>query len=723
MKMLNWFLILTFFTVTLCFSQENIVRIDKIPTKGMLLNKGWRFQTGDNPAYAKNEYDDRTWQSINPALNIPESLPQIPKIGICWFRLHILVDSSISRQLSIMIYQSGASEIYLDGLQIMHFGVLSADPKEIKAYDPFGKPVLLPINNGAEHVLAIRYALQPQIRYSVFSGDGNPALMIRLNTTETSDQQFYKAHSASDALEVFRIGAFFILFILHLAFYLFYPAQKANLYFSLYALFLGSCQIISHETYFANEVALKFYYNNLVLDLEKIGQLFMLTAIYILLLKKRKWRFWLLTSLLTIAILLNAFTYAVGIVISIFILPWLISLEIGRIAFESVGMKKRGAWILLGGAIGFLVSSIVQFIGMVFYFDVGYTSIFSIVNFTYNFASLSIPVATSIYLGLDFAFTNRSLKQKLSEVEELSQKTIAQEKEKQQILATQNEILESQVIDRTAALSKSLNELKATQSQLIQSEKMASLGELTAGIAHEIQNPLNFVNNFSEVNVELLNELKDGPLQQLPENEKKEAAGIVEDLSQNLEKISIHGKRADAIVKGMLLHSRISTGQKELVDINALADEYLRLSFHGFRAKDKSFNAKLNTDFDGSIEKIDIIPQDIGRVLLNLYNNAFYAVNEKIKQQLQGYEPEVTVITKKAEDKIEIKVRDNGVGIPHKVIDKIFQPFFTTKPTGQGTGLGLSLSYDIVKAYGGEIKVETREEAFTDFMVQLPISS
>jgi two-component system NtrC family sensor kinase len=723
MKMLNWFLILTFFTVTLCFSQENIVRIDKIPTKGMLLNKGWRFQTGDNPAYAKNEYDDRTWQSINPALNIPESLPQIPKIGICWFRLHILVDSSISRQLSIMIYQSGASEIYLDGLQIMHFGVLSADPKEIKAYDPFGKPVLLPINNGAEHVLAIRYALQPQIRYSVFSGDGNPALMIRLNTTETSDQQFYKAHSASDALEVFRIGAFFILFILHLAFYLFYPAQKANLYFSLYALFLGSCQIISHETYFANEVALKFYYNNLVLDLEKIGQLFMLTAIYILLLKKRKWRFWLLTSLITIAILLNAFTYAVGIVISIFILPWLISLEIGRIAFESVGMKKRGAWILLGGAIGFLVSSIVQFIGMVFYFDVGYTSIFSIVNFTYNFASLSIPVATSIYLGLDFAFTNRSLKQKLSEVEELSQKTIAQEKEKQQILATQNEILESQVIDRTAALSKSLNELKATQSQLIQSEKMASLGELTAGIAHEIQNPLNFVNNFSEVNVELLNELKDGPLQQLPENEKKEAAGIVEDLSQNLEKISIHGKRADAIVKGMLLHSRISTGQKELVDINALADEYLRLSFHGFRAKDKSFNAKLNTDFDGSIEKIDIIPQDIGRVLLNLYNNAFYAVNEKIKQQLQGYEPEVTVITKKAEDKIEIKVRDNGVGIPHKVIDKIFQPFFTTKPTGQGTGLGLSLSYDIVKAYGGEIKVETREEAFTDFMVQLPISS
>jgi signal transduction histidine kinase len=272
-------------------------------------------------------------------------------------------------------------------------------------------------------------------------------------------------------------------------------------------------------------------------------------------------------------------------------------------------------------------------------------------------------------------------------------------------------------------IESTLTQLKTTQAQLIQSEKMASLGELTAGIAHEIQNPLNFVNNFSEVNVELLNELKDGPLKKLPEAESKEADDIIEDLSQNLQKISHHGKRADAIVKGMLQHSRSSTGKKEPTNINALADEYLRLSYHGLRAKDKEFNATMNTNFDQSIGNINIIPQDIGRVLLNLYNNAFYAVTEKKKQQPEGYEPTVSASTKKINDKIEIRVRDNGNGIPQKVVDKIFQPFFTTKPTGVGTGLGLSLSYDIIKAHGGEIRVETKEGEGSEFIIQIPIIS
>ncbi|HLY72401.1 MAG TPA: ATP-binding protein, partial [Puia sp.] len=272
-------------------------------------------------------------------------------------------------------------------------------------------------------------------------------------------------------------------------------------------------------------------------------------------------------------------------------------------------------------------------------------------------------------------------------------------------------------------LEKTLTDLKSTQIQLIQSEKMASLGELTAGIAHEIQNPLNFVNNFSEVNVELLNELKEGPLQKLPEVERTEAEEILNDLGENLEKIVIHGKRADAIVKGMLQHSRSSTGIKEHTDINALADEYLRLAYHGLRAKNKEFNATMNTDFDHSTGKINIIPQDIGRVLLNLYNNAFYAVNEKSKQQIPGYEPTVSVRTKKINGKIILTVLDNGNGIPQQAVDKIFQPFFTTKPTGQGTGLGLSLSYDIVKAHGGEIKVNTKEGEFTEFEIQLPAGS
>jgi len=293
------------------------------------------------------------------------------------------------------------------------------------------------------------------------------------------------------------------------------------------------------------------------------------------------------------------------------------------------------------------------------------------------------------------------------------------------------------------ALTKSLAELKAAQAQLIQSEKMASLGELTAGIAHEIQNPLNFVNNFSDVSQELLTEMID----ELAIGNQKEAISLAEDVKQNLEKILVHGQRADAIVKGMLQHSRSSSGQKEPTDINALADEYLRLAYHGLRAKDKSFNATMKTDYDGSIGKIDIIPQEIGRVILNLITNAFYAVStssapKSPKGDLNNeptqapkspkgdlnFEPTVTVTTKLLKpplgdlgaNNVVISVSDNGPGIPKEILDKIFQPFFTTKPTGQGTGLGLSLSYDIVKAHGGELNVETKEGEGSIFIIQLP---
>jgi signal transduction histidine kinase len=256
-------------------------------------------------------------------------------------------------------------------------------------------------------------------------------------------------------------------------------------------------------------------------------------------------------------------------------------------------------------------------------------------------------------------------------------------------------------------LEKALVDLKSTQSQLIQSEKMASLGELTAGIAHEIQNPLNFVNNFSEVNKEMLEELKAERLKPDKERDDDLQNDLINDVIANSEKINYHGKRADAIVKGMLQHSSGNIGVKEPTDINALADEYLRLAYHGLRAKDNSFNAKIISEYDETIGNINIIPQDIGRVVLNLITNAFYVVNEKAKQNITGYEPTVEVNTKKEDNKVFISIKDNGNGIPKKIIDKIFQPFFTTKPTGQGTGLGLSLSYDIVKAHGGELKVKT----------------
>jgi two-component system, NtrC family, sensor kinase len=265
-------------------------------------------------------------------------------------------------------------------------------------------------------------------------------------------------------------------------------------------------------------------------------------------------------------------------------------------------------------------------------------------------------------------------------------------------------------------LETALADLKSTQTQLIQSEKLASMGELTAGIAHEIQNPLNFVNNFSDINKDLLLEMKE----EIDNGNMDEVKKIARNLIENEQKILRHGKRADAIVKGMLLHSHSGVGKKELTDINILAEEYLRLAYHGFRSTDNSFNVMLKTNYTESIGKINIIPQEIGRVLLNLYNNAFYAVNEKNKELAGGYEPTVLVSTSRIDHKIEVRVKDNGHGITQKLLNKIFQPFFTTKPTGQGTGLGLSLSYDIVKAHGGELKVESREGDGAEFVMQIP---
>ncbi len=340
-----------------------------------------------------------------------------------------------------------------------------------------------------------------------------------------------------------------------------------------------------------------------------------------------------------------------------------------------------------------------------------------------------IDIAFSIAITWMVAMLIKSNKQ--NKALEKERKRTLEEEERSKFMEAQKVELELIVVERTAEITKqkdelqqALTELKTTQTQLIHSEKMASLGELTAGIAHEIQNPLNFVNNFSEVNFELIEEMKN----ELAAGNTMEAVSIAENIKDNEKKIIHHGKRADAIVKGMLQHSRSSNGQKEMTDINALADEYLRLSYHGLRAKDKSFNATMETHFDESLEKIKVIPQDVGRAFLNLFTNAFYAVSEKKNLMANAgskdgtaYIPTVTISTQKINGKVEIRVKDNGMGIPKKALEKIFQPFFTTKPSGQGTGLGLSLSYEIItQGHGGEIKVETKEGEFAEFIVDLP---
>jgi signal transduction histidine kinase len=281
--------------------------------------------------------------------------------------------------------------------------------------------------------------------------------------------------------------------------------------------------------------------------------------------------------------------------------------------------------------------------------------------------------------------------------------------EKERMKSREKELAQAKEIE------KAYEQLKRTQSQLIHSEKMAYLGGLTAGIAHEILNPLNFMNNFSEVNADLVAEMKE----EMARGNLDDANKIANDIKENEKKIIQHGKRADAIVKAMLQHSRLSSGQKEPTDINSLCAEYLQLSFRGFRVQNKSFNTELRTEFDDQVGKTTIISQDIGKVLSNLYTNAFYAVAEKRKLRGEDYVPTVLVSTEHVSDYIEIRVRDNGTGVPEKQIDKIFQPFFTTKPTGEGTGLGLSLSYDIIKAHGGELTVNSKEGEFTEFIIHL----
>ncbi|MDE3248799.1 MAG: hypothetical protein KGO82_09080 [Bacteroidota bacterium] len=509
----------------------------------------------------------------------------------------------------------------------------------------------------------------------------------------------------------FVLGLFFLLALIHIGYYFFSKSQKANLYLALYALcymgyILSPILIDTHAVfskYFASTASFFF--------VDIVGPL-LLSAIYILLGFKRDWVYYGALAVFILSIGVYFWQYQWGWRVGTDLMSMLVQFAIIRIVIRAVRQKKKGAWLLAVGAVLFLLTFAVFIAGPLLF-----PANLVLINVLFVVAVLCIPLATSLYLGLEFGFVSVSLQEKLNEVSLLSEKNIAQEKEKQQLLTSQNETLEKQVRERTAALSQSLEELKAAQSQLIQAEKMASLGELTAGIAHEIQNPLNFVNNFSEVSVELINEMQDA-INQQDTATVKEIAG---DIRANLEKIEFHGKRADAIVKGMLQHSRTAATAKEPADINKLADEYLRLSYHGLRAKEKDFSANYVTAFAADLPPVQVVPQEIGRVLLNLFNNAFYSVNQKRKIAGGDYKPLVSISTAYEQRMCCIRVSDNGMGVPAAIRDKIFQPFFTTKPTGQGTGLGLSISYDTIKAHGGSFELQGEEGEFAEFIIKLPV--
>ncbi len=683
------------------------------------LNKGWKFHPGDDMAWSKPDFDDRDWIDIDPTGDMHDSFPSLKKSVIGWLRFKWPKDSLRNAgPLAGVIQQVVASEIYLNGQLLKTYGTVSANPSLVKTYDPLWKPLAIPVSGDSIQTLAIRVAVKPDALYTTIFETQNPLFSIQLLPFEKAVMVYHEIASKTMAFEFFLIAICVMLMILHFALYSLYPSQKANLYFALYALF--SCLgflLQLHFYIYSNEVIYRFYEGNLVLILLTCSGLLMFYSLQKFLERKNDFLFKVILVMAIVSVVLDAYPYRTGWKMGAPLLLLFIQINLAREAFISIKAKQKGAWIIAAGAIAALVFFAV-FISQGTFIDKPFAQ-----NFTdsrrilFVLFTLSLPVSSSVFLALDFAFTNKSLVQKIKENNELAEKNLSQQKEKQQLLSSMNQQLEVQVKERTEELSNSLENLKLTQSQLIQSEKMASLGELTAGIAHEIQNPLNFVNNFSELNNELIDEMQSA----YGKGDTVEGTHLANDIKQNLDKINFHGKRADAIVKGMLLHSRTNTGQQEATDINALADEYLRLSYHGMRGKEKNFNAQFETDFDPHAGKINTIPQEIGRVFLNLFNNAFYAVHQKAGIPDKTYLPLVTVSTKRMQHSFEIHIKDNGIGIPENVAGKIFQPFFTTKPTGQGTGLGLSMSYDIIKAHGGEIKVESKEGEGAEFIVQLPI--
>ena len=702
----------------------NVYKIDSIPKDGVLIYRGWKVKFEDKLDFSISNFDDSKWDTTSTDKPFYE-FSKIAKNRIGWFRKKVFIDSSlIGKPYIFNVLITGAAEIFLNGKLIHEIGKVSLDPKKAKTkYFKIRLPYSFTFSTPGVQTLAVRFLFTPQRKLDQYQDKFFP-FSIRILKLEGFVEKILIKETTNTLATGICAGLFFMMAFIHFFFHQYFRSKKYNrsisismILFGVYLCLLRGSYVYDNFQIFANIGAIRSI-------LQITAHIILLNAIYEFLLYPKKVLFWVVITTFILLNILAFFqkipSYFVGVAYGLLILNYVF------LIWKSI-KNKTPSGIVMRSAVIILVGIFVAFlIGLGIYFAVFNPN--SSNNEQGSINSIMIPIfmilllvgpqlsvsgAISFSLAKEFVKTNISLSQKLEEIEKLSE-------EKQHILSTQNEYLEKQVTQRTAELNQSLENLKITQNQLIQSEKLASLGELTAGIAHEIQNPLNFVNNFSELSVELIEELKEERQKEKGGRDEELENELLADISQNLEKITHHGKRASSIVKGMLEHSRSSSNVKELTDINALADEYLRLSYHGLRAKDKTFNANLKTDFDETIEKVNIVSQDIGRVILNLITNAFYAVNEKKKSNSDDYEPTVSVSSKKVNDKIELKIKDNGNGIPEKVLDKIFQPFFTTKPTGQGTGLGLSLSYDIVKAHGGELKVETKEGEFTEFNIILP---
>jgi len=673
---------------------------------------GWVFHQGNDTNWAKKDIDLSSWKILKPtelSLKYADSTGRVE----AWFRVKIKLDSSLGNKLfGVNLGSWAAIDLYVNGELVTSNGNTGIGGKPFREGNPNAKlSYHANLKAGEVYTIAIHFVdykstLPPYQLRSEASSNLYNFMVLTGSKYDSYVLEYIKQNS------IFSSISLSICVILSLLFWILFiqnPTEK-NLRLTAY----GTTGLtITYFSIFQLQYASANYINYDIWTI--VNGIFGSTSIILLLLIivnifKRK-----VTKALKIFI---AISFIILVATNFFplYLNNILSLTFTALFFilciyyivSSWGNLKGAQWAVVVGLIFFLL------LLLVIYIDITLLSSLSGRYFNRNLlqtiSSLSFPISLLVYVSMRF-------KEIIKEVQANAHKVVELSEEKREQALSQQKVLEEEVNRQTGEIRLTLENLKSTQTQLIQSEKMASLGELTAGIAHEIQNPLNFVNNFSEVSSELLDEMNE----ELDKGEIEEAKAISSDIKQNLEKITHHGKRADAIVKGMLQHSRSSSGVKEPTAINKLVDEYLRLAYHGLRAKDKSFNATLVTNYDDNIGNINIISQDMSRVILNLITNSFYVVNEKKNSGIENYEPTVTITTQKVENSVEVSVKDNGSGIPENVLSKIFQPFFTTKPTGQGTGLGLSLSYEIVKAHGGELKVVTKEGEGSEFIIQLPI--
>ena len=640
----------------------------------------WYFSPGDSMVWASPEYDHSSWVKVKPQGHrkpLPDSLWNK---GFGWFRSYFIADSNFyANPWYAYVYTRGAAELYIDGKLIHSYGNFSADPNSEKGYNPLIKPYIpLFITPSDTHLVAVRFSYHEAKKHYTIMGDRNDGFVFNFAFLSQAYQNLRSADiEKRKALFFLLSGVYAIIFILHGYLFYLFREQKENL---LVTLIVG---LMFYNNMVENYFPLAEYGRMMKYILVDHLEIFRFTILFLF--PYTIVRFFNLHSfeklkfLPLLAILFYSLIRFFGVP-QLTILLVVVSLDLvicSILVYTAYKQKAKGLGFVAVGFIGMIIHIIVPLSVS----TITGNQVEELANsllYSVTFMTI-IPVSMTLLIAYKMANLYTGL--------------------------------EDMVEERTEALETSLSDLKSTQSQLVHAEKMASLGELTAGIAHEIQNPLNFVNNCSDLN----NELIDEQLEEIEKGDFEEVKELAITMKENASKIVHHGKRAGDIVKSMLQHSRTDSGVKEPTDINSLADEYLRLSYHGLRAKDKSFNAEFKADLDPDLPKVNVIPQDMGRVLLNLINNAFQAC-------ATVENPLVQVSTKRTEHGVRISVSDNGSGIPDEIKDKIFQPFFTTKPTGQGTGLGLSLSYDIVKAHGGTITLESSKTG-TTFTLVLPLSN